>query len=132
MPDYQQGKIYNIFNTIGNEIYVGSTCETLSRRMAKHRSFAKSSHNNLIYRHTVKVGVESFHIELIENYSCNDVYELRAREGHFIRGQGTLNNNIAGIKCGKTNEEGLTYYGANQYLWKSRQKNTLRTKQGTP
>ena len=35
-------------------------------------------------------------VELIENYPCNDVYELRAREGYYIRETGTLNKNVAG------------------------------------
>ena len=32
-----------------------------------------------------ELGVGIFYIELIENHPCNDIYELRAREGHFIR-----------------------------------------------
>ena len=44
-----------------------------------------------------ELGAEHVYIELIEYDSCNDVYELRAREGHFIRQLGTLNKQIAGI-----------------------------------
>ena len=43
-----------------------------------------------------ELGVENFYIELIENYPCNDVYELRSREGYYIREIGTLNKNVAG------------------------------------
>ena len=43
-----------------------------------------------------ELGVSNFYIELLENYTCNYIYELRAREGHFIREHGTLNNKIAG------------------------------------
>ena len=43
-----------------------------------------------------ELGAEHVYIELIEYDSCNDVYELRAREGHFIRQLGTLNKQIAG------------------------------------
>ena len=32
-----------------------------------------------------ELGVDNCYIELIENSSSNDVYELRAREGHDIR-----------------------------------------------
>ena len=35
--DYSQGKIYCIRNTISDEIYIGSTCQSLSQRMAQHR-----------------------------------------------------------------------------------------------
>ena len=37
MTDYSKGKIYNILNTIDDNMYVGSTVETLGQKMAKHR-----------------------------------------------------------------------------------------------
>ena len=96
MPDYSKGKIYKILNTIDDEIYVGSTVETLSMRMSKHRSDMKKQPQSKIYKHMHELGVENFYIELIENFPCNDIYELRAREGHFIREIATLNKLIAG------------------------------------
>ena len=95
MPDYSKGKIYKILNNIDDEIYVGSTVETLSHRMAKHRCDMKRKHC-ILYQYMLKLGVSNFYIELIENYPCNDLYELRAREGHYIRERGTLNMVIAG------------------------------------
>ena len=91
MPDYQQGKIYNILNTIDDEIYVGSTCETLSQRMARHRSVLKRNTNCLIYKHMNQLGVEHFYIELIEDYPCERNEQLVKREGEIIRSIGTLN-----------------------------------------
>ena len=96
MPDYSKGKIYKILNNIDDEIYVGSTTETLGQRMAKHRRKMKTTPQYKLYSHMHKLGVSKFYIELIENYPCNDVYELRAREGHFIREIGTLNKKIEG------------------------------------
>ena len=49
-----------------------------------------------IYKRMSTLDVNNFCIELIENYPCNDVYELRAREGYYIREIGTLNTNVAG------------------------------------
>ena len=43
-----------------------------------------------------EIGYERFRIELIEDYPCQDKYQLRQREGHFIREIGTLNKMIAG------------------------------------
>ena len=94
MADYQNGKIYKILNNIDGEIYVGSTINALSRRMAHHRNEAKRTQNKL-YNHMNEVGVENLYIESIENFPCNDVYELRAREGHHIRQIGTLNKNAS-------------------------------------
>ena len=96
MPDYSKGKIYKILNNIDDEIYIGSTIKTLSQRMACHRGHVKSRQHLPLYKSMVELGVEHFYIELIENCPCNDVYELRAREGHFIREIGTLNKLIAG------------------------------------
>ena len=97
MPDYSKGKIYKILNHIDDKIYVGSTIKTLSQRMAQHRSCVNGLRQSTLYKHMHEIGIENFYIELIENYSCNDIYELRAREGHFIRQIGTLNKQIAGI-----------------------------------
>ena len=39
--DYKNGKIYCIRNNINDDIYVGSTTQPLSKRMALHRQDAK-------------------------------------------------------------------------------------------
>ena len=77
-------------------MYVGSTIKTLSQRMAKHRSTMKTIPRYKLYKHMHELDVDNFYIELIENYPCNDIYELRAREGYYIREIGTLNTNVAG------------------------------------
>jgi len=105
MPDYSKGKIYKILNNVDNEIYVGSTTETLGQRMARHRQDMKHRPHYKLYKHMYELNVENFYIELIENFPCNDVYELRAREGHFIREIGTMNKNIAGRTYNKWREE---------------------------
>ena len=99
MPDYQQGKIYKIFNTITNDIYIGSTTQTLCNRMKNHRNDASSkahSHYKL-YQFFHQYGVANFYIELLEKYPCSSKEELFAREGHFIRQEKpSLNTRIAG------------------------------------
>ena len=52
------------------------------------------------------LGVFNFYVELIEHFSCNDTYELGAREGYFIREYGTLNKQIAG----RTPKQWYEYY----------------------
>jgi len=96
MPDYSKGKIYKILNTIDDEIYVGSTVNDLSVRMIKHRSNSKAGCTPLILRHMREIGAQHFYIELIENYPCNSVQELKAKEGEWIRKLGTLNKQVAG------------------------------------
>ena len=79
-------------------IYVGSTIQTLCKRMATHRIAmnATEKKNRLIYQAMNKFGVTNFYIELIENYPCDDVEQLRKKEGYFIREIGTLNSLISG------------------------------------
>ena len=55
----------------------------------------------VLYKHMHEIGVIHFYIELIENFPCTDIYELKAREGHYIRQIGTLNKTIEG----RTNKE---------------------------
>ena len=96
--DYQNGKIYKILNTVDDDCYVGSTTQPLSKRMAAHRKnmTANAKRNRLLYTKMRLLGVDSFYIELIEDFPCESVEQLRQREGHFIREIGTLNHIIAG------------------------------------
>jgi group I intron endonuclease len=96
--DYQSGRIYCIRNIVNDDIYVGSTTQSLSRRMAKHRGSlkAKSKQHYQIYQKMVEHGVDNFYIELIEEYPCNNKEQLAAKEGQYIREMGTLNSRIEG------------------------------------
>ena len=67
----------------------------LSKRMVKHRCHAKTQpHVAFFYTFMSEVGIEHFYIELVENFPCNSVEELRKREGELIREMGTLNKRI--------------------------------------
>ncbi len=93
---YQNGKIYCIRNNIDDDIYVGSTTQLLSKRMALHRNKITHKPHYKIYAKMIEMGTENFYIELIENYPCINKEELCMREGHFIRELGTLNSSVAG------------------------------------
>ena len=92
----QNSKIYKILNSIDDEVYVGSTVESLSRRMAKHRAKCNINPHYKIYEHMAKHGKEHFYIELIALYPCETKEELVAKEGEWIRKIGTLNQKVAG------------------------------------
>ena len=97
MVDYSKGKIYKIFNTVDDDIYVGSTVEPLAKRMTKHKYSAKKKcYNSSLLTKMSEYGFGNFFIELIEEYPCNTQIELLAREGHWIREMGTLNKVING------------------------------------
>ena len=99
--DYQNARIYTVRNTIEPElIYIGSTCQSLSKRMAKHRTSVKSSQRNTtnLYQKMNELGVENFYIELLHSFPCSSHDELMAEEGRCIREMGTLNMLINGRK----------------------------------
>ena len=64
--------------------------------MSQAKSKLDTKKNMPIYKLMNEIGFERFRIELIEEYTCQDKYELRQKEGHFIREIGTLNKMIAG------------------------------------
>ena len=67
MANYQEGKIYKIYNTINDDIYVGSTTQKLCERMRDHKysiTDAKTG-KKLIYKAFREHGVDNFYIELI-------------------------------------------------------------------
>ena len=95
--DYKNGKIYKILNNIDDNVYIGSTCQSLSERMSKHRwSIKMNRHNGAFGDKVRELGIEQFYIELIEEYPCTSREQLLAKEGYHIRQSGTLNKQVAG------------------------------------
>ena len=96
--DYSQGKIYKITNDYNDDIYIGSTCDRLVKRFSKHKidmNTDQKKHRKL-YVLMNEIGFDRFRIELICNYPCEDKYQLRQKEGEYIRQMGTLNKRIEG------------------------------------
>jgi hypothetical protein len=96
MPDYKKGKIYKIVDLNEEMIYVGSTCQKLSQRMASHRMKYRRLDYCSSYDIFDKYGVENCEILLIENYPCNSKEELHKKEGEYIRQLNCVNKNISG------------------------------------
>ena len=87
MPDYSKGKIYKIVSDDPNitDVYIGSTTSTLSKRFVCHKSkFINKTGYCSSQKLFALYGVELFHIELIENYPCKNITELRIREQHHL------------------------------------------------
>jgi hypothetical protein len=104
MTQYERGKIYMIQNVLNDEVYIGSTCNSLGRRMTKHRYDCKKG-NSPFYKMMLELGIDKFYIELIENYPCDSKQELHAREGYWIKQIGTIEQRIAGRPESEWREE---------------------------
>ena len=90
--DYLKGKIYKITNDYNDDVYVGCTCDILSKKMNVHIAEAKRKlrEGNLLHKLMRDIGHERFVIDLIENFPCENIYQLRQRQGFFRRQYGTL------------------------------------------
>jgi len=97
--DYKNGKIYSIRSYQTDEIYIGSTCTSLSKRLYKHKDVYKR-YNEGKRKHIVSafeiLKYDDCYIELIELYPCNSKIELHKREGELIREMDCVNKFIPG------------------------------------
>ena len=127
---YQDGKIYQILNSETDDVYVGSTCQKLSKRMTNHRTQLKSGRVCKLYEKMHEIGEEHFYIELIEEYPCENSEQLLKREGEWMRRISTLNENVAGRNNKQYKQENKetikerekTYYQENKEQILQRQK----------
>ena len=98
---YHNSKIYQITDLAYTKCYIGSTTEGLSMRMARHRHqykhFLKNNkHFISSYDLFNEYGVENCKIELIEDYKCDTLQELRRREGEHIKNTECVNKRVEG------------------------------------
>ena len=102
MINYANGKIYCIRNRADGDkaVYVGSSAQTLSERMAQHRKGILKTPHLKLYQLMGQVGVEHFHIELVVDFPCERREQLLAEEGRHIRILNTIdggcNSKMAG------------------------------------
>ena len=97
----KHGKIYKIVDVGYNKCYIGSTCESLSQRMARHRKDFRRWKNDKRNSYSLfdifdEYGVENCKIELIEKCDVQDKEELRKQEGFHIKGNDCVNKMITG------------------------------------
>ena len=98
---YSKGKIYKITDVGYNKCYIGSTCESLSQRMARHRhnykQFLNGNHGcSTAFLIFGEFSIDNCKIELLETYPCNSKEELERREGYFIKKHKCINKVVAG------------------------------------
>lgn len=96
MVNYQQAKIYKIWSTQTDQIYIGSTVQGLGNRLSHHRTDMKMG-KKCTSCYLLKE-FDDCRIELIEYYPCNTKEELEKREGEIIRDNLSIcvNKRVAG------------------------------------
>ena len=94
MPNYQNGKIYKLWSPQGDDIYIGSTTLSLSRRKVQHVfefKKGKGISSKLLFEKYNDV-----RIELLEECPCENKEQLVRKEGEYIRNNICVNKIIAG------------------------------------
>lgn len=82
MNKFQQGKIYKITDHTNNNIYVGSTIQTLKQRLRGHE---RDAYHPLINCASKDIILNNeYSIDLLIDYPCESCSELRKKEQEFI------------------------------------------------
>jgi hypothetical protein len=93
---YQCGKIYKICSNQTEQIYIGSTTNTIEKRFNEHNHcFANYQRNKQKYMTSydiIKYG--DAYIELIENFPTDNKFDLRIRERFYIENNNCINQVI--------------------------------------
>jgi hypothetical protein len=95
---YHNGKIYKLTSYQTTNIYIGSTIQSLSSRLAQHKSQCKRYLNNLGSHRTSYelIKYSDCQITLLENYSCESKEQLLAKERYYIEISECVNKIIPG------------------------------------
>jgi hypothetical protein len=137
MPNYQNGKIYSIRSYQTDMVYIGSTTQSLAKRIGGHKvNYKAYSVNGKRYISSYEIiKYPDAYVELIEVFPCSNKMELHRREGEIIRAtDNTTNRRIAG----RTDQEYRTdnadkikqYYQDNKDILKYKKKQ-YRTENAT-
>ena len=114
MPNYSNGKIYNIVCNITGETYYGSTVQKISVRMGTHRK----KDNICCSKQIIERG--DYHYGLVEDYKCDNLEQLLMRERYYIDNNDCVNKVIPI----RTKEELAAYYK----VWREENREELLAK----
>ena len=97
MVNYQNSKIYKLIDNTNGDVYIGSTTQTLSRRLDGHRGHYKH-YLNKTGRKCLSFKIiknNDYKIILICNCPCNNIEELHKIEQKYIDEYECINQNRA-------------------------------------
>jgi hypothetical protein len=101
-PKDGYGRIYKVYSTELDQVYIGLTTFTLGERFNMHKSSARKDTGSLFHQTMKRYGIETFSICLIEDHV--PISEVAEREIYNIKLLNTLSphglNSIAGGQLG--------------------------------
>ena len=102
MTNVSKGQIYKIVCDATDEIYIGSTTQSLPKRLYCHKNSKSFGHT---YSSVALFEKGNCGIALIENFPCHDKNELHARERSWIEQTPNTVNNAVPTRTRKENYE---------------------------
>ena len=81
---YENSKIYKLFDPNTEYFYIGSTCDTLSKRFNRHKTVAKSKPHIKVYVCFNEVGWENVKIVLMQELYLENKEQLLRAENDAI------------------------------------------------
>ena len=98
MPDYSKGKIYKLVSNYTDDIYIGSTCQSLSMRKGGHsRDYKKYLSGKYHFVSSFKLCEKGdIDIVLIEDCCVHNKDELHRKERYYIEKYNCINKYIPG------------------------------------
>ncbi len=107
---YNHSKIYKICSNLTDKIYIGSTTQTLAKRLYAHvldyKQYVKTNTKYITSFEIIMLG--DYYITLIEEHTFNNRQQLCRREGEIIKLN--INNVVNKQITGRTDTE---YYNDN-------------------
>ena len=80
--------VYKITNSVDDRLYIGSTTQSLNQRFSQHKKNAtietRKGYNGALYVAMRELGIDKFHIEVIETVECKDKDQLHQHEQKHI------------------------------------------------
>ena len=115
---YNSSKIYKICSNLTNNIYIGSTTQSIKQRLSEHvknyKQYIRTNNKYTTSYEIIKLG--DYYITLIEEHNYNNKQQLFKREGEVMKLNinNIVNNRIAGECNGDKAEYMKQYYNNNK------------------
>lgn len=77
-------RIYKLYNIIDEKVYIGSTYNTLVRRMCDHMHSYNCGESSDLYKHMLEIGNKNFRMKLLDYKIVDNVQEMRTLEQKWI------------------------------------------------
>ncbi|AYV79727.1 MAG: hypothetical protein Faunusvirus43_4 [Faunusvirus sp.] len=130
MPDYSKGKIYRLSSPSTTDVYIGSTCRTLTHRLNGHRDrYNRWKEGKRDYTTACDImQYNDVEITLLVEVNCANKTELHAHERYYIETTNCINKIIPGQTIREWREKNKDAVAIKQREYNLKHKDILAAK----